>query len=58
MPSFLVLGVDLLNRDLERIHPQMPDNSWAAFYWRCRWTGKPGGPPVERLASKLSRCMR
>ncbi len=53
-----VLGVDLLNRDISRIFPQMPDKSWAAFYWRCRYTGKAGKPAVERLRSKLTRCLR
>ncbi len=49
---------DSIALQMSRIYSQMPDTSWAAFYWRCRWTGNRGGPPVERLQSKLSRCLR
>lgn len=52
------LHSDSIKAQFARIHSQMPDDSWAAFYWRCRWTGKPGGPPVERLQVSLSRCLR
>jgi hypothetical protein len=31
---------------------------WPAFYWRIRWGGKYGEPPVQRLSFDLQRCMR
>lgn len=31
---------------------------WLEFYWRVRWTGVHGQPPVERLTFELEKAMR